>query len=53
MIFEGMEIVGFRGICGIGDRAGEWLRYKVFGVFGKIRFGWDSRNFRGFESGFL
>lgn len=40
-----MEIVGFRGICGVGDRAWKWLRYKVFRGFGKVELGLDSRDF--------
>lgn len=44
--------MGFREICGIGDRAGKWLRYKVFREFWKVGCGWDSMNlewdFRGF-----
>nr|DAJ39350.1 MAG TPA: hypothetical protein [Caudoviricetes sp.] len=32
-----MGIVELRGICGVGDRTGKWLRYKVFRGFGKIR----------------
>ena len=35
-IFEGMRIVGFRGIWRVVDRVWKWLRYKVFGVFEKI-----------------
>lgn len=30
-----MGIVGFKGIWRVGDRAGEWLRYKVFGDLGR------------------
>lgn len=52
-----MGIVGFKGICEIGDRAGKWLRYKVFWVLGKVVWRlvfmdleWDSK---GFERGFL
>lgn len=38
-IFEGIGIVGFRGIGMVGDRARKWLRYKVFLVFGEDRVG--------------
>lgn len=41
-----MGIVGFRGICGVGDRTGKWLRYKVFWRLGKIGLGLDSMDLR-------
>lgn len=36
--------MGFGEICGVGDRTGKWLRYKVFLGFGKIELEWDSRD---------
>ena len=36
--------MGFRGICGVGDRTRKWLRYKVFEVLGKVWCGCDSRD---------
>ena len=48
-----MGIVGFRGICEVGDRTGKWLRYKVFWVFWETGWGWDSMDpgwdLRGFK----
>ena len=45
--------MGFRGIGMVGDRTGKWLRCKVFRVFGKTGWGWDSRDpgwdLRGFK----
>lgn len=52
-----MGIVGFRGIWRVGDRAVEWLRYKVFGrqsgdwILGIL--GGILEDLRGFERGFL